>query len=918
MGKVGDSCREEKGKSKPRELLQEDKEFLQVMLDQAAGFINLPRNRLDTAIQRLLQLAGEYAEVARVYIFKHNSNHRVISKTHEWCASTVSRSIDNMQNLYFDLSGNALQLIGQDKKPHIITVAKLPDHEPLKEKFQQHGVTSFIISPIMNKGEVTGLVGFDTLQNERAFSPKETDVLNNLTMILANVLSRQDDEEKPFQQKERLANIIDGISAGIWEWNVQTGETFYSDKYAQILGYKLDEMKGLSYENWEKITHPDDLKISNEMHEKHFRGEVEYYDCEYRMKHRDGRWIWVHDQGRVISRTADGHPLQVFGILMDVTERKESEEELRSTKQMLELIINNVPQHIFWKDRNSVYLGCNENQARAAGLESPQDIIGKTDYDLPWNKEEAEHYRMIDQQVMKTGKAEYHIMETQLQADGRVAWLDTNKIPLFNNEGQVFGILGTYENITERKKAQEALLASEARNRALIETIPDLMFRYNRNGDYLDVWINDLNLMHPQSRKDFVENGFDGKNVREVLPGELSAVLLKGIKDALNSDKLQIIEYQYEEKGEIIYKEARLVAAGKDEVISMVRNVTDKKKYDLELQYLSHHDRLTGLYNRHFLETEMKRLETPRQMPVAIIMADLNGLKLVNDTYGHAKGDQMLVEASRILKNVCRQEDIVSRWGGDEFVICLPQTSVEEANKICKRIVKKCQGTYVEEIPVSIALGVAARVNREHGLFETLREAEDAMYKQKLTESRSIKSAVLQTLLKTLAEKSYETEAHTMGMIDMAQKMGHALNLSDAEINQLVLLITLHDIGKINIDEKILTKGGPLTEEEWEIIKKHPEIGFRIARATEEFAHVAREILAHHERWDGKGYPEGLKGEEIPLLARITAVVDAYEVMSNGRPYKRAMSKDEIAAEFKRCSGTQFDPALVEVLFSQL
>jgi len=293
-------------------------------------------------------------------------------------------------------------------------------------------------------------------------------------------------------------------------------------------------------------------------------------------------------------------------------------------------------------------------------------------------------------------------------------------------------------------------------------------------------------------------------------------------------------------------------------------------------------------------------------------------LKLVNDTYGHAKGDQMLVEASRILKNVCRQEDIVSRWGGDEFVICLPQTSVEEANKICKRIVKKCQGTYVEEIPVSIALGVAARVNREHGLFETLREAEDAMYKQKLTESRSIKSAVLQTLLKTLAEKSYETEAHTMGMIDMAQKMGHALNLSDAEINQLVLLITLHDIGKINIDEKILTKGGPLTEEEWEIIKKHPEIGFRIARATEEFAHVAREILAHHERWDGKGYPEGLKGEEIPLLARITAVVDAYEVMSNGRPYKRAMSKDEIAAEFKRCSGTQFDPALVEVLFSQL
>ncbi len=137
--------------------------------------------------------------------------------------------------------------------------------------------------------------------------------------------------------------------------------------------------------------------------------------------------------------------------------------------------------------------------------------------------------------------------------------------------------------------------------------------------------------------------------------------------------------------------------------------------------------------------------------------------------------------------------------------------------------------------------------------------------------------------------------------------------LPNAELSRLELLITLHDIGKINISEDILTQKGALTSEEWEIIKKHPEIGFRIAKATDDFSHVAEKILSHHERWDGTGYPRGLKGIDIPLLARITAVADAYEVMSNGRPYKKAMSQDEITEEFKISAGKHFDPEIVKI-----
>ena len=336
------------------------------------------------------------------------------------------------------------------------------------------------------------------------------------------------------------------------------------------------------------------------------------------------------------------------------------------------------------------------------------------------------------------------------------------------------------------------------------------------------------------------------------------------------------------------------------------------------VQYLSFHDQLTGLYNRHFLENEMKRLDTERQLPISIIMADLNGLKLVNDTFGHEVGDEMLEHTAEILRDSCRREDIIARWGGDEFTILLPQTTRENTNIICNRINEKCKETYIKDIPLSLALGSAIKNSTEKALAETITEAEEDMYKQKIAKRQRITSAVLNTLLQNLEAKSFETEAHYSSMQAVAQKIGKKIGLSESELNRLEKLIQMHDIGKTNISEEILTKKGSLTAEEWEVMKKHPETGFRIARATEEFALVAEEILSHHERWDGTGYPNGLKEEEIPLLARITAVADAYEVMANGRPYKEPMTKEEIDKEFKRCAGIHFDPELVDVFLKIL
>ncbi len=348
----------------------------------------------------------------------------------------------------------------------------------------------------------------------------------------------------------------------------------------------------------------------------------------------------------------------------------------------------------------------------------------------------------------------------------------------------------------------------------------------------------------------------------------------------------------------------------------IARDVTERKLYEDKLQYLSMHDQLTGLYNRAFLEEELKQADSERQLPISIIMADLNGLKLVNDTYGHSTGDRMLTKSAQIIRDSCRKDDIVARWGGDEFVILLPNTNREDAEAICGRINEKCRGTYVGDVPLSLSMGLATRENPDTEMTDVLSIAEDTMYKQKLVESRSARSGVLNALLKTLGSKSNETEEHTWRMGEIALKIGERLGLPDSELNRLKLLIILHDIGKINIPDEILTKESPLTDEEWEIMKKHPEIGFRIARSTEDFAHVAYDILAHHEWWDGSGYPQGLRGEEIPLLARIVAIADCYEVLAFGRNYSDSLSPEEIIEEFKKGAGSQFDPKLVEIFLS--
>jgi diguanylate cyclase (GGDEF)-like protein len=291
----------------------------------------------------------------------------------------------------------------------------------------------------------------------------------------------------------------------------------------------------------------------------------------------------------------------------------------------------------------------------------------------------------------------------------------------------------------------------------------------------------------------------------------------------------------------------------------------------------------------------------------------VNGLKFANDAFGHEFGDTLLRKLADTLKSGFRQGEIVARWGGDEFVIILPKTNNDTVREICDRIRRMSDGITVGPIRLSVAFGCATKDSIEQKFSDTIKNAENQMYQNKLMNANSGRSETVSSLLNTMYELNYEVEAHEQRLLGIVAQIGQNLNLMPQEIEELKLLAILHDLGKLGISKEILMKPDRLTQEEWAEIKKHSEIGYRIAESIPGLAHISKYILSVHERWDGLGYPQGIKGNAIPKLSRIVAIVDAYDAMISESPYKKSLSPQEAIHEIIRCSGTQFDPELVDL-----
>jgi diguanylate cyclase (GGDEF)-like protein len=355
-------------------------------------------------------------------------------------------------------------------------------------------------------------------------------------------------------------------------------------------------------------------------------------------------------------------------------------------------------------------------------------------------------------------------------------------------------------------------------------------------------------------------------------------------------------------------------------VSNQVAMAIERKQAEEKLRYIGTHDTLTDLYNRAFFEETLACCGTDAHKPLTILMCDIDGLKLVNDTFGHAAGDQLLLSTAQLLRLAIREGDIAARIGGDEFAIIMPRAGERAAKFIVKRIRTAVERHNQENsgIPISISLGYANGKDTTTSPQSLLKEADNQMYREKLHHSQSVRSAIVQTVMKMLEERDFATEEHADRLQYLIDKIARSMQFAESRIADLKLLARFHDIGKVGIPDHILLKPGPLTNDEKKIMHRHCEVGYRIAQSAVDLMPTAEWILKHHEWYDGSGYPLGLAGEAIPIECRILAVADAYDAMTSNRPYRKAVSHEAAISELKRCAGTQFDPRIVETFIAVL
>lgn len=965
------------------------------------------------------------------------------------------------------------------------------------------------------------------------------------------------------ENSDRLNNIIEGTNVGTWEWNVKTGETRFNERWAEIIGYTLDDIKPVSIQTWVQYAHPEDMKFSEALLGKVISGEKTYYDCECRMRHKDGNWVWVHDRGKVTKWDADGKPLWMSGSHMDITEKKNFEEKLKNSEMNFRTFFETVDDMVFvannegeifytnatvlhklgysreeltsmqvldihpvdkraeaeqifgdmfagrrstcplplakkdgtfipvetrvwfgkWDGTDCIF-GISKDLSKeqaaydkfhklfesnpalmavsnivdkklvdvnSAFLEtlgfSREEVIGKTvqelnlfididhqieianilnkegyirNIDLKVRRKDGQIMEglfsgeIIDNQLEKSfltvmiditeiKKAEVELKETtarlelatraggvgvwdynipknnllwddqmyklygiekkdfksvyQSWRDGlhpddlergdkeiqmaisgekefdtefRVCWPDgtihhirAQAIIEKDELGQPLHMIGTNWDITENKQMESDLFIEKEQFKTTLLSVGDGVIStdvqgnvliMNKISEQLTGWTQEEAVGKPMEEVFYIINEF----TRERCENPASKVLESGDIIELANHTILVskegIERPIEDSAAPIKDEQGIISG----VVLVFRDFTEKKQKQAEIEYLSYNDQLTGLYNRRYYEQEIVRLDDEQYYPLTLIMVDVNGLKLTNDAFGHKTGDKLLQKISDVLKRECRENDIVARIGGDEFVILLPETDAKNAEVIIDRINTAIKNEKIDNLILSISVGFAVKQEESENITEVFMKAEDDMYRHKLSESSSIRSKTIDLIMNTLFEKNKREMLHSHRVGAICEAIAKNMDFTKDEINEIKIAGLMHDIGKIGISEAVLNSPNKLDDDEWHEIKRHSEIGYRILSSVNEFSQIANIVLEHHERFNGSGYPKGLKGDEISLQARIIAVADAYDAMTKDRTYRKALTKDEAIVEMKRCAGTQFDSEVLCVFFEKV
>jgi len=637
-----------------------------------------------------------------------------------------------------------------------------------------------------------------------------------------------------------------------------------------------------------------------------------YASSELLCKRKDGGDLYVELVGTLLSSSSRTAIL----IVRDITEIKLSEKSLLRFQKLLQFIIEHNRNAVAVHDRNLKFLFASQPFIEMFNLQG-REIIGRHLYevfpDTPKYLKDC-HRRVLKGEVIRS-EDDYSFFNP-----GRYVTWECR--PLYEDEEQVGGFILYIEDITERKRAEERLVDEKELFKTTLMSVADGIMStdvggrivvMNSRAENLTGWsfgearnrlIGEVLKVVKEESKEPVEDPME-KSLNLGKPVELSNTLLVSKSGAELPVEISVSPIKHGD-GKI------------SGTVFIIRDVSEKRAEQRKIEYLSYHDELTGLYNRRYMSEAAKTLGAPEDLPLAVFAIDVDGLKLANDAFGHDYGDQLLIEIADVLRRVCRPEDIIGRVGGDEFCIFMRRTDEREAALIDMKIQKEIAELEFFPIVASVATGFAIMNSPRDNLKTIIALSDHFMYQNKIKSSKAMKSRTIQMALDHNYSLNKHEQIHTESVSRYCEEIAKAMRLYDKAVQDIKTAGLLHDIGKIMIPYNIINKTEALTKEEKDLVKRHSEIGYQLLRAVDDYAHISKYVLHHHESWDGSGYPTGLKGEKIPLVSRIIAVADAFEAMTSERPYRAQKTVKEAVEELQKYAGIRFDPNIVRIFINKV
>lgn len=715
-------------------------------------------------------------------------------------------------------------------------------------------------------------------------------------------------EKKLIRNEMQLKTAEDIAKVGNWIQDLKTNAYVCSDGFLKICGIESSE-DGDNYSKVISVTHPDDIEYIEEIISNSLKSGCDY-EFENRIVRPDGEIRYVRSRGTYV-KDINGIPIKSMGTLLDITEYKENENSLLEIQKRLkqaESIAHighwersYITGKSFWSDEVYKILGAEPqgfpaSEVKYASFVHPDDI-----------KKFSE-----DSAKAISGEIPYDIESRVIRSDGEIRFIRIIG-DIIREKGELAKTFGTVEDVTSVKVYEAELIKKNItlENAEAIAHIghwerdvendsmywSDEIFRLlGYEPDSFQVVTNkEKDFFHPDDWNKF-RNVYETTKI-DGTPFELD---VRGYK---------------RDKSEVIMKIKGGVTSNIDEpliISGTIEDVTEIKRHYEKIEYMNYHDPLTGLFNRRYFDEQFDKLDCKEYYPVTVVIADVNGLKMINDTLGHSRGDEILVKTADILNRARDEDDILARIGGDDFALLMPRTIKSQAEMVISDI-HELLVNEMGDVELSISMGIAVKFDGNQKKEDIIKEAEDNMYTNKLYEKSSKRGDLLRLIMDALYERSAREEMHSERVSKYCEEMGMALKMPKHKINELSALGLLHDIGKIAVRDSVLNKPGNLDDAEWQEIKRHPETGYRILSKAPGMQEASSYILLHHERWDGKGYPRGLESYKIPLQARIIAISDSFDAMRSKRPYRDPLPLDIAVSEIKKGAGTQFDPELAKV-----